>query len=165
MATSKPWCDRMAEGAEHEKLGKKAVLFIMTDDTKNCDAVTEYLETTFPEFKDAVLHPYQSQGEVSETGASKAKREELELLASNQRIDEWSSPFKQLSQFDEGGLGRSQCDDDCGSPSSNSKARILPEQTWAWSPKNAQDKKENTSTSARERLWTLWSQFSRKVSN
>jgi type III restriction enzyme len=32
---------------EHEKLGKKAVLFIMTDDTKNCDAVAEYLETTF----------------------------------------------------------------------------------------------------------------------
>jgi len=23
--------------AEHEKLGKKAVLFIMTDDTKNCE--------------------------------------------------------------------------------------------------------------------------------
>jgi type III restriction enzyme len=25
---------------EHEKLGKKAVLFIMTDDTKNCDDVS-----------------------------------------------------------------------------------------------------------------------------
>ena len=30
--------------SEHEKLGKKAVLFIMTDDTKNCDDVAEYLE-------------------------------------------------------------------------------------------------------------------------
>jgi type III restriction enzyme len=28
---------------EHQKLGKKAVLFIMTDDTKNCDDVAEYL--------------------------------------------------------------------------------------------------------------------------
>ena len=29
---------------EHQKLGKKAILFIMTDDTKNCDEVAEYLE-------------------------------------------------------------------------------------------------------------------------
>ena len=34
--------------AEHEKLGKKAVLFVMTDDTKNCDDVAEYLESTYP---------------------------------------------------------------------------------------------------------------------
>ena len=30
--------------AEHEKLGKKAILFVMTDDTRNCDDVAEYLE-------------------------------------------------------------------------------------------------------------------------
>ena len=30
--------------AEHEKMGKKAILFVMTDDTKNCDEVAEYLE-------------------------------------------------------------------------------------------------------------------------
>ena len=29
---------------EHEKLGKKAVLFVMVDDTKNCDEVGAYLE-------------------------------------------------------------------------------------------------------------------------
>ena len=29
---------------EHEKMGEKAILFIMTDDTKNCDEVAEYLE-------------------------------------------------------------------------------------------------------------------------
>jgi type III restriction enzyme len=34
---------------EHKKLGKKAVLFVMTDDTKNCDEVAEYLESSFPE--------------------------------------------------------------------------------------------------------------------
>ena len=30
---------------EHRKLGKKAILFVMTDDTRNCDEVAEYLET------------------------------------------------------------------------------------------------------------------------
>ena len=32
---------------EHEKLGKKAVLFVMTDDTKNCDDVADYLRATY----------------------------------------------------------------------------------------------------------------------
>ncbi len=36
---------------EHLKVGKKAVLFIMTDDTRNCDDVAEYLQTTYPEFQ------------------------------------------------------------------------------------------------------------------
>ena len=40
---------------EHNKLNKKAVMFVMTDDTKNCDEVAEYLENTYPELKDAVL--------------------------------------------------------------------------------------------------------------
>ncbi len=33
---------------EQLKMGKKAVLFIMTDDTKNCDEVAEYLEGRYP---------------------------------------------------------------------------------------------------------------------
>jgi hypothetical protein len=33
--------------AEHEKMGKNAILFVMTDDTKNCDDVAEYLEGNF----------------------------------------------------------------------------------------------------------------------
>jgi len=28
-------------------MGKKAILFVMTDDTKNCDDVAEYLEGNF----------------------------------------------------------------------------------------------------------------------
>jgi type III restriction enzyme len=40
--------------AEHEKLGKKAILFIMTDDTRNCDDVAAYLEGVYPELKGAV---------------------------------------------------------------------------------------------------------------
>ena len=41
--------------AEHEKLGKKAILFVMTDDTRNCDDVKTYLEGVYPDLKDAVL--------------------------------------------------------------------------------------------------------------
>ncbi|MFC1873889.1 DEAD/DEAH box helicase family protein, partial [Chloroflexota bacterium] len=41
--------------AEHEKMGKKAILFVMTDDTKNCDDVESYLEGNYPDLKDAVL--------------------------------------------------------------------------------------------------------------
>jgi type III restriction enzyme len=37
--------------AEHEKLGKKAILFVMTDDTRNCDDVAEYLEGNYPDLK------------------------------------------------------------------------------------------------------------------
>ena len=36
---------------KHQKLGKKALLFIMVDDTKNCDDVKDYLENTFPILK------------------------------------------------------------------------------------------------------------------
>jgi type III restriction enzyme len=81
--------------AEHEKLGKKAVLFIMTDDTKNCDDVSAYLEDTYPELKDAVLTIHtNNNGEISEADSKKSK-EELEILrkASNQ-IDSWESPYK-----------------------------------------------------------------------
>jgi type III restriction enzyme len=81
--------------AEHKKLGKKAVLFIMTDDTKNCDDVADYLVNTYPEFKDAVLTIHtNNNGEISEADSKKSK-EELELLRkqSNQ-IDSWESPFK-----------------------------------------------------------------------
>lgn len=80
---------------EHEKLGKKAVLFIMTDDTKNCDDVAEYLENIHPEFKDAILVIHtNNNGEISESDAKKSK-DELDVLrqASNQ-IDSWESPYK-----------------------------------------------------------------------
>lgn len=81
--------------AEHEKLGKKAVLFIMTDDTKNCDDVAEYLENTYPELQGAVFTIHtNNNGDISEADSKKSK-EELELLRkeSNQ-IDSWESPFK-----------------------------------------------------------------------
>ena len=82
---------------EYEKLGKKAVLFVMTDDTKNCDDVGKYLEQTWPEFADPgavlVIHTNKN-GEISEADSKKSK-EELEVLrkAAN-NIDSWESPCK-----------------------------------------------------------------------
>lgn len=82
---------------EHEKLGKKAVLFVMTDDTKNCDDVAEYLENTYSELKGAVLVIHtNNNGEISESDAKKSK-EELELLRKQaNQIDTWDSPYKAI---------------------------------------------------------------------
>jgi type III restriction enzyme len=80
---------------EHQKLGKKAVLFIMTDDTKNCDDVAVYLENTYPEFKDSILVIHtKNNGEISESDSGKSK-EDLEILrkAANE-IDSLESPYK-----------------------------------------------------------------------
>jgi len=80
---------------EHIKLGKKAVLFVMTDDTKNCDEVAEYLENTYPDFKDSVLVIHtKNNGEISESVTGK-KKEELERLRKESNdIDSLDSPYK-----------------------------------------------------------------------
>ena len=53
--------------AEHEKLGKKAILFVMTDDTRNCDDVAKYLESRYPDLENAVLVIHtKNNGEISE---------------------------------------------------------------------------------------------------
>jgi type III restriction enzyme len=83
--------------AEHEKLGKKAVLFVMVDDTRNCDEVGSYLEKICPELEGAVLVIHtKANGDISEAASGK-KREELEALrkASND-IDSWESPYKAI---------------------------------------------------------------------
>ena len=82
---------------EHEKLGKKSVLFVMTDDTKNCDEVAEYLEGRYPDLKDAVLVIHtKNNGEISEAVSGK-KKEELERLRKQANdIDEPGSPYKAI---------------------------------------------------------------------
>lgn len=80
---------------EHEKLGKKAVLFIMTDDTKNCDDVADYLEGTYPEFKGSILVIHtKNNGEISESDSKKDKEELEKLRKASNEIDSWESPFK-----------------------------------------------------------------------
>lgn len=76
-------------------MGKKSILFIMTDDTKNCDEVAQYIETSFKDLKGAVLTIHTNRsGEISETVSGKNK-EELDLLRKQaNNIDSWESPFK-----------------------------------------------------------------------
>jgi type III restriction enzyme len=82
---------------EHEKLGKKSILFIMTDDTKNCDEVAEYLENRFPDFKDSVMVIHtKNNGEISESSTGK-NAEELNILRDqSNKIDSWDSPYKAI---------------------------------------------------------------------
>ncbi len=83
--------------AEHKQLGRKAVLFVMVDDTRNCDEVGEYLQKICPELQGAVLVIHtKNNGEISEAASGK-NREELEILrkAAND-IDSWKSPYKAI---------------------------------------------------------------------
>jgi len=81
--------------AEHEKMDKKAILFVMTDDTRNCDDVAEYLEGHHPDLKDAVLVIHtKNNGEISEAASGKAKEELEKLRKQANDIDGLDSPYK-----------------------------------------------------------------------
>ena len=82
---------------EHQRLNKKAILFIMTDDTKNCDDVADYLERTYPDLKDAVLVIHtKNNGEISEAQSGKAKEELEKLRQQANDIDDFTSPYKAI---------------------------------------------------------------------
>ena len=82
---------------EHIKVGKKAVLFVMTDDTKNCDEVAEYLERRYSELKDAVLVIHtKNNGEISETVSGKNKEELEKLREAANHIDKFGNPYKAI---------------------------------------------------------------------
>lgn len=83
--------------AEHEKLGKKAILFVMTDDTRNCDDVKDYLEGNYPDLKDAVLVIHtKANGEISEASSGKSKEELDRLREQANSIDGLDSPYKAI---------------------------------------------------------------------
>jgi type III restriction enzyme len=78
---------------------KKAILFVMTDDTRNCDDVAEYLRTTYPEFaeKDSVLVIHtKNNGEISESTSGKSKEELDWLRKQANEIDSLGSPAKAI---------------------------------------------------------------------
>jgi len=83
--------------AEHEPLGKKAVLFVMVDDTRNCDEVGAYLEKICPELQGAVLVIHtKNNGEISEAASGKNKEELETLRKESNQIDTWNSPHKAI---------------------------------------------------------------------
>ena len=79
------------------KLGQKSILFVMTDDTRNCDEVAEYLETRYAELKDAVLVIHtKNNGEISEASTGKSKEELDKLRKASRMIDDPESPYKAI---------------------------------------------------------------------
>lgn len=83
----------------HSKLGKKAVLFVMTDDTRNCDEVAEYLKNTYAEFsnKDSVLVIHtKNNGEIAENVTGKKEEELKKLRKSANEIDGPDSTHKAI---------------------------------------------------------------------
>lgn len=83
--------------AEHQKLKKKAILFVMTDDTRNCDDVATYLENNFAELKDSVLVIHtKKNGEISEATSGKSAEELQKLREQANTIDDFDNPYKAI---------------------------------------------------------------------
>jgi type III restriction enzyme len=83
---------------ENKQLGKKAVLFVMVDDTRNCDEVGDYLQKVCPEFQDTallVIHT-KNNGEISEAASGKNEEELRRLRKASNEIDTWQSPVKAI---------------------------------------------------------------------
>jgi len=117
---------------EHKKMGKKAILFVMTDDTKNCDEVAEYLDGNFPELKDGVMVIHtKNNGEISESASGKAKEELEQLRKQSNEIDSWESPFKAIVSvlMLKEGWDVKNVTTIVGLRAYSSKSNILPEQT------------------------------------
>ncbi len=118
--------------AEHQKLGKKAVLFVMTDVTDSCDEVAEYLESIYPDLKGAVLTIHTNKsGEISESTTGKNKEELEKLRKEANSIDRTDSPHKAIVSvlmLKEGWDVRNVTTI-VGLRAYTSKSNILPEQT------------------------------------
>jgi type III restriction enzyme len=80
---------------ELEPTGKKAILFIMTDDTKNCDEVQDYLERHYADLKGKILTIHTNRsGDISEKVTGKDKDELDRLRKQANEIDGWESPYR-----------------------------------------------------------------------
>ena len=117
---------------EHQKLGKKAILFVMTDDTRNCDEVAEYLSGRYPELENAVLTIHtKSNGEISEASSGKAKEELEKLRTESNEIDSNDSPYKAIVSvlMLKEGWDVKNVTTIVGLRAYSAKSNILPEQT------------------------------------
>lgn len=117
---------------EHMKVGKKAILFVMTDDTRNCDEVAEYLEGHYPDLKGGVLTIHtKSNGEISEASSGKNKEELDRLRKLANEIDSFETPWKvivSVLMLKEGWDVRNVTTI-VGLRAYSAKSNILPEQT------------------------------------
>jgi len=79
---------------EHAKAGKKAILFVMTDDTTNCDAVAEFMERQYPELGKVLTIHTNKTGDVAEGKKDKDELDRLRKLSNE--IDRMDSPYKAI---------------------------------------------------------------------
>lgn len=111
--------------------GKKAILFVMTDDTKHCDQVGAYLET-LPEFAGRVLVIHtKANGEISESASGKDKEELARLRQQSRDIDLPESPYRAIVSVMvlREGWDVQNVTTIVGLRAYKAKSKILPEQT------------------------------------
>jgi len=120
----------------HEKMGKKSIFFIMTDDTRNCDEVAEYLinNPAYPEFqseKDVLVIHTKKNGEISESVTGKKEEELKKLRQAANEIDNWDSPHKAIISvlMLKEGWDTKNVTTIVGLRAYSAKSNILPEQT------------------------------------
>ena len=117
---------------ELEKVGRKAVLFIMTDDTKNCDLVAAFLERSYPDLSEQVLVIHtKNNGEIVEATSGRNKDELEKLRQASREIDSVESPHKavvSVMMLREGWDVQSVCVI-VGLRAYGATSKILPEQT------------------------------------
>ena len=117
----------------HKQADRKAILFLMTDDTKNCDELGRYLEARYHDLKGKtlVIHT-KKNGELTESAASGKKDKELtELRKQAATIDNWDNPYRAIVSvlvLREGWDVRNVTTI-VGLRAYSAKSKILPEQT------------------------------------
>ncbi len=111
---------------------KKAVLFVMTDDTRNCDEVAAHLEARYPELNGAVLVIHtKNNGEISESASGKSKEQLNQLREQSKTIDHWDNKHKAVVSVMvlREGWDVQNVTTIVGLRAYTSEAKILPEQT------------------------------------
>ena len=116
---------------EHKKAGKKAVLFVMTDNTRNCDELAEYLQNRYRDLEGRVLTIHTKRnGEIDEKATGKKLKELQELRASAANIDEGDKYHAVVSVLVlREGWDVRNVTTIVGLRAYSSKSNILPEQT------------------------------------
>ena len=81
----------------HKKLGKKALLFVMVDDTKNCDDVKNYLELTYPLLSGGtfVIHT-NKEGSIDEGNSPESQKKLQELRELANQVDREDNKIKAI---------------------------------------------------------------------
>lgn len=85
----------------HLKKKKKGTIFIMTDDTKNCDDVSRFLENNYDDLKGQILTIHtKDNGDLyeksSDTKSMRSKEELKHLRDSANTIDNFDNPYKAI---------------------------------------------------------------------